>query len=231
MRRRLAALVPVTLALAAIIVEPSAGAQEQDSPQQGPIKITTCQTISQGGSYRLANNIGGVPGDCLVITASFVTIDLAGFSIGGGLGTAIVVPSSSSQLLGISVRNGSIYSFLNGVNLGSAVDSVVEGLRVDVGGIDSTIGIAATGIVRNNIVTGSRFTGIRATGIVTGNYADGRITGIEAGAGSTVIGNTASGEVYGFFVTCPSNLTDNTAAHGNIVLQGSGCTNPNNAGP
>jgi hypothetical protein len=46
MRRGLLALIPATLALAAIIVEPSAGAQKNDSPQPGPIKITTCQTIS-----------------------------------------------------------------------------------------------------------------------------------------------------------------------------------------
>jgi hypothetical protein len=230
MRRGLAALVSVTFALAAIIAKPSAGAQQQDSQQQGLVKITTCQTISESGSYRLANDIGGVPGDCLVITASFVSIDLAGFSIVGGEGTAIIVPRSSGQLLGIAVRNGSIYGFVNGVDLGSAVDSIVEGLRIEVGGIGSTIGIAATGIVRNNLVEGGRETGINATGIVTGNYADGRIFGIEAGPGSTVIGNTASGSIYAFAVGCPANVTDNTAAHGNIVV-GSGCTNTNNAGP
>jgi hypothetical protein len=159
-----------------------------------------------------------------VIAASFVSIDLAGFSISGGGGTAIV-----GEGQGISVRNGSISAFTNGVDLGSAPYCIVEGLRVYVSGTGS-VGIAATGIVRNNIVDGSPDTGISATQIVAGNYVSGNITGIEAGAGSTVIGNTAAGSTA-FSMTCPSNVTNNTAVNGNIVLQGSGCTNTNNAGP
>jgi|HubBroStandDraft_6_1064221.scaffolds.fasta_scaffold34334_2 hypothetical protein len=54
--RRLAALFPIVLALGAIILAPRGGAQARDS-REGPIKITQCQTISQPGSYELANNL------------------------------------------------------------------------------------------------------------------------------------------------------------------------------
>jgi hypothetical protein len=63
---------------------PWAGAQAQDAREQGPTEIEKCQTISKPGSYKLINNLkAGNNADCLVITASFVTIDLAGFTITG----------------------------------------------------------------------------------------------------------------------------------------------------
>ena len=50
-----------------------------------PTTITACQTISQPGAYVLAANLSNAEGSCLVITASFVTIDLQGFTISGAL--------------------------------------------------------------------------------------------------------------------------------------------------
>src|SRR5271165_3011844 len=185
MRNGLLALVPVTLALAAMIAESSAGAPEKDTAQQGPIKVMTCQTISQPGSYRLANNIETATGDCLVITASFVSIDLAGFSISADDGGAIIVPPSSGQLNGIGVRNGSVIASDDGVYLGSAFNCIVEGLRVYVLPAPGGTGIVASGIVRNNVANGGHGGGISATGIVTGNIAGGGEYGISAGAGST----------------------------------------------
>jgi hypothetical protein len=55
--RRPAALFPIVLALGALIFVSGAGAQE-------PTKITACQTISQPGSYRLANNLPPIPPSC-----------------------------------------------------------------------------------------------------------------------------------------------------------------------
>jgi hypothetical protein len=57
--KRPEALFPIAFALGAMMLAPGAGARE-------PTKIKACQTISQPGSYELADNIGGVPGDCLV---------------------------------------------------------------------------------------------------------------------------------------------------------------------
>jgi hypothetical protein len=81
--------------------------------------------------------------------------------------------------------------------------------------------------------------GISATGIVTGNFVDNnRVAGITVGQGSTVIGNTSTrtdGLGHDIEVTCPSNVTDNTALAfgggvGLIVLSGAGCNTTNNVG-
>jgi hypothetical protein len=233
--RKPAAFFPMALALGATILMPEAGARE-------PTKIKACQTISQPGSYELADNLtstaSGFPAGCLVITADAVTVDLAGFAISGpgAGGTGILAAPSSGELQGITVRNGSIFGFGFGVDLRSANGSIVEGLRVFGG---SFIGIAATGIVKGNTVVRidqgiNAGTGIEATGIVTGNYAsDNRVAGFGIGQGSTVIGNTALGNVdVGIDVTCPANLTDNTAVNTrsgrNLLLNGEGCHSEDN---
>jgi hypothetical protein len=202
-----------------------------------PTPIKACGTISQPGSYEPANNLAATPpSDCLVITANFVTIDLAGFLIGGsglGAGAGIKAPQGGT---GIALRNASISGFGIAVDLSSANGSVVEGLRVSGDGARG-FGITATGIVKDNTVTGVRFTGITATGTVTGNYASRNgLAGFDIGPGSTVIGNTATNNsVYRFAVSCPSNLTDNTAVNntgiGNLVLNGEGCHNEDNLAP
>ena len=141
------------------------------------------------------------------------------------------------------MRNGSISGFGLGVNLGGD-GSIVEGLRVFGGPGTSSLGIAATGIVRGNTVVDvmgplAFGVGISATGIVAGNYVVGsRESQYQIGQSSTVIGNTAihgvGFEATGFVVSCPSNVTDNTAINnpfGNIVLNGDGCNNTNNVAP
>jgi hypothetical protein len=130
---------------------------------------------------------------------------------------------------GIAVRNGSIENFAAGVDLGSGAGSIVEGLRVFGVSNPDKLGIAATGIVKGNTVTGFDC-GIFATGIVTGNYTSGNRGGICVGAGSTVIGNTATRDLrVGIFVVCPSNVTDNTTDQ--LELSGNGCNNTNNVAP
>jgi len=243
--RKPAAFFAIVLALGAIILAPWARAQAQDA-RDGPTEIEKCGTIDKPGSYKLVNDIAPTPstspnGDCLVITASFVTIDLAGFTISGGFSTAGIIAESSGQLHGIAVRNGSISN--GGVELGAADGSIVEGLRVS-GGF---FGVSAKGIVRGNTVVGIAQPhglggiGISATGTVTGNYVTGSTNGIRVGQGSTVIGNTATDNRgnpaaagIGIEADCPSNLTDNTAVNNNganLVRNGHGCNNTNNVAP
>jgi parallel beta-helix repeat protein len=222
--RRPAAFLPIALALGAIILAPVAAAREE-----GPIEIEKCQTISKPGSYKLVNNLAAT-GDCLVITADFVTIDLAGFLISGsGTGTGILTPAST-PFNGLAVRNGSISGFDTGVNLDSAFTSIVEGLRVVQNGTGivahvivrgntvfnttkgSGIVASASGVVTDNDVRDAAVNGIEAAGSVRGNTALGnRNFGIVTESGSTVIGNTANFNRVGIGATCPSNLTDNTA--------------------
>ena len=241
--KRLAALLAIA---GAMFLTSAAGARE-------PTQIKTCQKISQPGSYELVNNLVAT-GDCLVITADFVTIDLAGFSIEeGGTGrTGILALPSSGELRGIAVRNGSISSSGVGVDLHSALGSIVEGLRVVATGSPG-VAIIANGIVKGNIAfgggVGTNFTvsAMAATGIVTGNYViGGRNNGLAIGQGSTVIGNTVTGAFHvGLFVNCPSNVSNNTAVNNgtfgtggppspggaNLVLNGDGCRSEDNVAP
>jgi hypothetical protein len=237
--RRPAALFPIVLSLGAIVLAPWATAQAQDAGKEGPREIEKCQTINEPGSYKLVKNLTftGTSGVCLSITADFVSIDLAGFTMTGNNSPNNTAPIEASQA-GVAVRNGSISGFSTGVDGAS----IVEGLRVSGSKpfVANGFGIIASGIVRNNIVTGfagpagSNATGISATGVVTGNVVvAGRPNGFEIGEGSTVIGNTVTGALVGFSVSCPSNLTDNTAVSNamNIVLNGDGCNNTNNVAP
>jgi hypothetical protein len=242
--RRPAAFFPIALTLTAIIFAPRAGAQAQ----AGPTELTACQPISQPGSYKLVNNLtftASPPtgGTCLPITAAFVTIDLAGFTISAS--PSNFSPTAIAANGGTTVRNGSISGFAVGVDLRGSY-SVVEGLRVVGGTGKNSLGIAAMGIVRDNTVVefdagpGTGL-GIQATGIVTGNYISGnRATGMLIGEGSSVIGNTATQNGYGsepgvgISVECPSNVTDNTVVNNvgmNLVLNGTGCNNTNNVAP
>jgi hypothetical protein len=57
--------------------------------------------------------------------------------------------------------------------------------------------------------------------------------GMIIGQGSSVIGNTVTNNLMGIVVSCPSNVTDNTAVNNNanrdnLILQGQGCNNTNN---
>jgi hypothetical protein len=70
-----------------------------------------------------------------VITADFVTIDLGGFSMTGGIAAGAGV---LAQGKGIVVRNGSISGYETAVSLGDG--SIVEGLRV------SGLGVRGNGI-------------------------------------------------------------------------------------
>jgi hypothetical protein len=241
--KTLAALFPMALAFGILV--PRAGAQAQDA-REGPTEIEKCQTISHPGSYKLVNNLTftGTTGNCLLIAADFVTIDLADFTISGPGGFNPPLPNTTAiaagnDRTGIAVRNGSISGFGVGIALGGN-GSIVEGLRV--AGCRS-LGIAAAGIVKGNTVLGCAGTpaegiGISATGIVTRNYVIGsRVSEYQIGQGSTVIGNTAVGAPVsnlGINVSCPSNVTDNTAVNnnnGNLRLNGAGCNNTNNVAP
>jgi hypothetical protein len=260
--RRPATFFPIfLLTIGALVLAPT-GAARADAPGEGPIEIDKCQTISQPGSYRLVNNIhsttNGVPGgNCLVITAITVTIDLAGFSIGTDRGTGV---SAVQGTRGITVRNGSMSASRGAAVALDGDGSIVEGLRID---LTEASGISAKGIVRGNTVTNfdGGDTGISASGSITDNYVSGMTVGVGGGLrldtgisaegtvrgntvlnclrglivspGSTVIGNTATDTVTGIEANCPANLTDNTAVNNgtNLVLSGSGCNNTNNVAP
>jgi parallel beta-helix repeat protein len=230
------------VALAAALVSPPAWAD--------PTVITACQTISQSGSYVVANDIiNGAADVCLTINTDNVTIDLAGFSV-GGRSSAI---KAAAGFHGITVRNGYVGSRDGAALILFSGGSIVEGVHassfegggIEAGGIirgnvvsaitgfSPGTGIVAGGIVTDNLVGGFGV-GISAGGTVRGNVAVNNSVGIEVGAGSTVIGNSATGNTKaGIQADCPVNLTDNTAVDNgtNLVLNGQGCHNEDNVAP
>jgi parallel beta-helix repeat protein len=245
--RQPAALFPIALALGAATLLPGRGAQAE------PTVITACQTLGEG-SYVLANDIQGASDTCLTIPTSFVTIDLAGFRVGGNRRGIATRPDPEVTLVGITVRNGLVFGTDFAVFLGGADGSIVEGLHASslfgtaiaaegivrgntvFGGRGEQPGISASGVVIDNYVNGLSGVGvgIAASGTVRGNTAIGNRIGIVVSAGSTVIGNTATGNAgIGIQAACPSNLTDNTAVNNgtNLVLNGDGCHNEDNVAP
>ena len=87
------------------ILAVSLGAPATGAPAKN---ITACQTIGQPGKYSLGGNLTAA-GDCLVIAADFVSIDLAGFTIAGngtGAGVTVVVGLGASRLAKLAFTAG-----------------------------------------------------------------------------------------------------------------------------
>ena len=103
------------------------------TPTLAVVDITFCDEITHPGLYRVTQDLScRSRRQCLLIDASNVTIDLQGHSItgdGATTGTGIAVPRNSS-LSNIEVRNGTVSSFVVGINLEGAKKARVEHMRV-----------------------------------------------------------------------------------------------------
>lgn len=188
-------------------------------PIHGAIgEIKKCQTIDVPGPYVLTQNIESNPnlrvsGDCLVVAADFVTIDLAGYSIiGHGSGSGITTVDPFKR--GLTIRGGTIRNFSTGIRVDDALQAVVtiENMFL-IGNIQYGI-LTLAGVIRNNVCTGN-FDGIVTffSSIITGNHSSNNMgDGISAGNGSTVIGNvTSSNGGSGLTVSNGCTVQNNTA--------------------
>jgi hypothetical protein len=250
--RASAASVAIVLALAAIALASPAGAGGQSAAERGSIAIERCQTIDHPGSYKLVNNLRA-RGDCLVIRAQGVTLDLGGFAItGDGTGTAIKGKKTQAGNIPQArtvVRNGDVSNFALATNLSGTVEGLRvtfnnKGIFVPVGMVtgntvqfnDSTAIEVADGVVTGNLVVANG-TGIivEEAAVITHNEVSGNKIGMDlTGTGNTVIGNVVDGNSeIGLRVGCPSNLSQNTAVGNgtNLVLNGTGCRNDDNVIP
>lgn len=222
-----------------------------------PRSIRGCQTIGSPGSYVLVRNLTAT-GDCLVVNADHVTIELQGFVMTGN-GTGSGVTDNGVPRTGIVLRNGTIRQFETGISfpLNVSTGIVLERIRA-VSNTGTGIRVGSKSAVRDcvadsnggngieafdeSIVSGSTATGNTFNGIlvgigstVTGNVANANgIDGIIANAGSTVSGNTARGNGdNGLDIICPSNVIGNTALANtgiNLVALG-GCNSFQNLAP
>lgn len=229
------------------------------SQTEAQVVITECTTLEVPGAYVLAGNLTAT-GNCLVVGADFVTINLAGWTITGD-GTGAGITDTGVLRRGIVVRNGTVRIFPTGINLGASLGAQVERVRVNDNATGILVGNGSTvnsntatenndGIVAGNASTvagntassnfvngilvgnGSTIKGNSATGN-TGGFMPG--AGIVVGSGGTVTGNTASSNSgNGIRVTCPSNVIGNTATSNtdtNLLLIGEGCNSVNNLAP
>jgi len=210
-------------------------AEESNAPERGAVEISRCQTIDQPGRYIVVTNFKA-SGDCLVIKADNVTIDLNGLTLNGdGSGTGIkgppLPPQGGMLAFGTTVRNGYITHFARAIDLTGTTNVTVDAVHAvsNGDGIMLAIGIVRgcfaqlnlgkgisifDGLVTGNLVVGNG-TGIAVVeaAVVTGNEASGNTTGIDAmGLGSGLSHNVVDGnKEVGLQVRCPANLSNNTA--------------------
>ena len=209
--------------------------EERDSRERGAVEIRRCQTIDQPGSYIVVRNLNS-SGDCLVITADNVAVDLNGFTLSGeGSGAGIkgppLPPQGGALALGTTVRNGYITHFARAIDLSGTTDVTLDAVHAvsNGDGIVLAIGIVRgcfaqlnsgkgislfDGLVTGNVVIGNG-TGIAVTeaAVVTGNEVLGNATGVAAqGLGSGLSNNVVDGNgEIGLQVQCPAKLSNNTA--------------------
>jgi len=199
-------------------------------------------TITQPGSYRLSGNlvVTAASTSAIDITASNVTLDLNGFAI---LGPNALPPCTTgcagisdngSAPTAVTVRNGSLSGWTNGVDLSSCTAcSVQQTILYNL--CFSGITVANDAVVSGNVLSGyvssSPCGPQHGAGITTGNNAlifgnnvqrfgpgghtedGGSAAGIQAGTNSTVSGNTSSGNVgNGINVGVNSTVVGNTAS-------------------
>jgi parallel beta-helix repeat protein len=204
-----------TLMILSIAIGAAVGAAARTGPagaQTGT--ITECPTeIAAPGSYVLVTNLIAA-GDCILVAADFVTIDLAGFLLNGnGTGSGILAfGTPQSPRLGIAVRNGAITGFTNGIFLFLADGAMIEGVRA-IDNRNNGIFVGNDSAVSGNIALRNRgdfgiFAGSDSR--VSGNVArENAGIGINTGSGTIVTDNTARSNGRGIFTLGSNTVSGN----------------------
>jgi hypothetical protein len=220
-----------------------------------PTLISACRTITQPGLYILTTNLTAA-GDCLVVRAEFVTIDLAGFTIAGNGTGGGITDRSNTSARGLTVRDGTIRNFSVGISLAVSPDLLIERVRL-IGNTSNGLLANEHSILKDSIASDNGREGFNVGGdsLVTGNTSRRNTNaGFVVGASSTISGNDSNenqGDGYFFFccstivhntatinngfgfnVLCPSNLIGNTAVFNTAgslnLFSGVGCNTLNN---
>lgn len=234
-------LLHLAAAAAVILAAPASAA--------APRTLTNCTTITDPGAYVVGRNLSA-SGDCFVIAADFVNLDLDGFVIAGnGTGSAVVEQLAVGRK-GVTVKNGVITGFLRAIFMGNSAGMTIEGVTAT-GNMSNAITVGDNATVTRNQVSSNA-----GTGLVLGfrslasanNVSDNTGTGILANNGANITGNTighnggsgisvAEGAVisnnvsrnntsYGIVADCPSLVIGNTTSNnigGNLQAIGGAC--------
>ena len=153
-----------------------------------PQTVNNCRTLTEPGAYILGRNISA-NGDCFIVAADFVNVDLDGFVVSGnGTGSAFV---ESAARNGFSLRNGVVTNFGGGVAMPASGSMVIDRM-IFTGNTGVAIRAGTAITVSNSRINnngGGMILGQRA--VVTGNTVNQNTNeGITADLGSSVIGNT-----------------------------------------
>jgi hypothetical protein len=182
--------------------------------------------ITNPGSYYLTANLTGASGqNGIIVQADRVSIDLAGFSLTGVVGsqTGVLVPASQRNL---ALHNGTIANWgAVGLDAGNAGSGQFDHLRLSRNGSHGLIaGFAA--LVRDCVATENTGDGIQLTsaGFASGNNCQTNGNG-PATAGLHVLGNgnrieanhAGSNIGVGFKVDGTQNLLIKNSAYGNTL--------------
>ncbi len=166
----------------------AAAAQTAAEAAEPRTAISGAYTITQPGSYYLAQNITAL----VAIQANNVTLDLMGFRIYNAGGSAIVISSGYGE--NTLIRNGTLSPGNGSVALNASLanDCRFEGLRID--GDNAFCGIHARdrSVVRDCDVRGCGMYGIfvgDSSDVRDNRVAGGAEVGIRAGAGCRLEGN------------------------------------------
>lgn len=194
-------------------------------------------TIDQPGSYYLTGNLtaGAANANGITVTASDVTLDLAGFALSGLGGTSGDGVNVSVAVTNVTVRNGTVRGWGGrGVDADTAYNSQLVDIRASHNGNDG-MSLAAGGIIMACAATANGQDGIEALSlctvsgcVATRNSGDGITVsagsvvtscvssgngddGIVGGTGSTIRGNTVYTNVGdGIEVITDCQVAENT---------------------
>ncbi len=211
MVRRYTAAVTMMLALAVFALPSQAGL--------GGKRIGRCKTIDKPGSYRLIRNLT-TSGDCLVIEADHVTINLNGYRIQGDNSLGSCITDNGDQRVGVVIINGTVTNCFIGLSLSDTDSCKIEEVRA-LNNVDGGIEVDDGCIVKNNVASGNGGDGIRADDdnvIVQNTASNNSFDGIQAGEDSTIQQNAADGNGSDDIqYDCDSILDHNAADNTNDI--------------
>ena len=221
-----------------------------------PQLILACGTLSTPGSYTVLNNLNSTA-DCLVIASDFVTLDLGGFVVSGsGSGNGAGITARGAALRGVTIRNGVVQRFAQGISMGASTGVTVERVYAtgnaqegillgDMATVRDSTAIANGGsgvrvgqrglIVNNNAGEngGHGLSGNLGTSMIGNTSGHNSGSGISTLAGSNVVHNVARNNTMdGIFADCPSNVVGNAATNNigqNLDLLNGSCTANDNS--
>jgi len=219
------------VAISVLVMLSGVGGAEAATP------INSCGTLSVADTYRLTANLSISSGDCLIVAANSVTIDLNGFEISGNGTSDNGVTDGGSARKDIVVRDGTIRGFpVAGIALGLSTASLVDGLVLFDNGRAVTVGAGGTvknSTMHDNTSANAATITVNGAGTVTDNVLVNNVASnanghsILAGPHALVSGNTLiyNNSFFGIAAAHNSTVKNNVVSHntngsGAIVVNG-----------